>query len=296
MKLTDAQAAEVGLQPGPGIYLNVLFSDYLSWPYLSKSALHDFAKSPALHYLRVTGKLPYKATASQIMGTATDRFWVERREDITDILALPPEGMPKSGKKRDEWIASLSPGVEPITIGQWLTSRRMATALSRNKRAMELRKSAIAQVSAVWRHPATGLMLKMRADLVDPIRHVLSDLKTTRSIATHRFDGDVSEYNYHWQLWLYTQALVENGCGSYDDWAHWLITVANQRPHGVACRPMGAIPLELARQETDYHLRRWVQCYRDNHWPADLLDEKPIELPRWRYSKGGLNDDSGQID
>jgi len=39
VKLTDAQAVEVGLTPEPGIYLNVPATDYFRWPYLSKSGL-----------------------------------------------------------------------------------------------------------------------------------------------------------------------------------------------------------------------------------------------------------------
>jgi len=65
-----------------------------------------------------------------------------------------------------------------------------------------------------------------------------------------------------------------------------LITVANVEPHGVACRPMPSSALELAAEETAYHIRRWCECRDNKQWPADDLDEKPIELPRWRFKQG----------
>lgn len=285
--MIDAQKTEIGLQPPPGIYLNVPAAQYFAWPYMSKSGLSDFAKSPALWYGRQTGAIPWKTTPSQIMGTATNLLWVEQKESVTDSLILPPEDLPKSGKKRDAWIESLPPGIEPITSGQLHRAGCMAEALLHNERAMQLRSRAVPEVSLVWRCPFTKIMLKGRPDLVDFDEHILSDLKTTKDIREWSFDRDCSDYNYHWQLHLYTQGLVANGAGAYQDWFHWLITVANSQPHGVGCRPMPLEALELAESECYYHLQRWLQCRTDNHWPADLLDEKEIELPRWRYKFTG---------
>jgi len=294
MVLTDAQKTDIGPQPGPGIYLNVPAEQYFAWPYLSKSGLSDFAKSPALWYGRQTGEIKRRASASFILGSATDLLWVERRplnprygfQVIPKINPLTGKPMPKTGKARQEYLDSLPPGTTAISAAVERTALRMATALDNNDRAQRLHAGAHAQVSLVWRCPHTGILLKGRPDLVDFEKFVLSDLKTTKEIRPFLFDRDASQYNYHWQLYLYTQGLVANGCGSYEDWSHWLITVANVEPHGVACRPMPSSALELAAEETAYHIRRWCECRDNKQWPADDLDEKPIELPRWRFKQG----------
>lgn len=289
MILTDAQKVEVGLQPPPGIYVNVPAADYFRWPYLSKSALSDFAKSPALWHGRATGNIPWKSSAAFTIGSAVDLMWVEQRP-LDDGFRKAPAELPSRGKKRDKWVAELPAGTEPITNDQATKARAMRKALLGNKRAMELRECSQPQVSVVWRCPFTGLMLKGRPDLVAFEQLILSDLKSTRNIRPWAFDGDFGDYNYHWQLHLYTQGLVANGCGRYEDWRHWLITMANDKPHGVACRPVPRDPLELAVAECAHYLAKWRECRINNHWPADLLDEKPVALPGWRYKFTGRTD------
>ncbi len=296
MILTDAQKTEIGPMPGPGIYLNVPAEQYFAWPHLSKSGLSDFAKSPALWYLRQTGEIERKSSPAFGLGTATNVLWVERGE-LTDANAiqiapkinpLTDKPLPATGKARDAYAASLPNGTTLITQAQADQAQLMATALEGNDRAQRLHAGSHAEVSLVWRCPHTGILLKGRPDLVDLERCVLSDLKTTKEIRPFAFDRDAASYNYHWQLHLYTQGLVANGCGSYDDWAQWLITVRNEQPHGVACRPMPASALELAADETAHHIRRWCDCRDNNDWPADDLDEKPIEFPRWRFNQGRI--------
>lgn len=293
MVLTDAQKFDLGPTPEPGIYLNVPMARYFDWPYLSKSGLSDFATSPALWYGRATGELPRKKSASFAIGTMTNELWVERLnlgdagyQIIPDVNPLTDKPMPASGKARQEYLDHVeAQGLKPVSQAMVDKAQAMALALENNDRAQRLHSGSFAEVSIVWRCPHTGLMLKGRPDLVDFDRQILSDLKTTREIRPFVFDGDVSSYNYHWQLYLYLQGLIANGAGTWQDWAPWLITVRNEAPHGVACRPMGEVALEVAAVETEHQLRRWLDCRISNEWPADLLDEKAIDLPQWRIRK-----------
>ena len=226
MTLADAQKVEVGLLPPPGIYVNVPAAQYFAWPYMSKSGLSDFAKSPALWYGRQTGALPWKQSASFELGSATDHLWVERRrlEARDGYQVIPRESpltgkpMPKSGKVRAEYLEHIAAqGLTAVSRPMAGKARAMAAALDNNDRAQRLHAGATAQVSLVWRCPFTRLMLKGRPDLVDLEALILSDLKSTRSIAPWAFDSDCSLYNYHWQLHLYTQGLIANGLGSRGD-------------------------------------------------------------------------------
>lgn len=299
MNLTDANKTDVGAQPPPGIYTNVPAAQYFAWPYLSKSAISDFARSPARWYALHTGELQRKTSDSYTLGSATDLLWVEQL-DLTPangwqiIPAINPQTdkpLPASGAARNAYLEHVrAQGLTPISQAMASKALAMRDALDRNERACALREGATPQVSLVWDCPYTGLRLKGRPDLPHLTRRTLPDLKTTRDIRPWAFDGDASSYNYHWQLHLYAQGLAANGCGDYEDWRHWLITVDNAPMHGVACRPMELAALELARDEVTAHLQRWLRCRTANYWPADLLDEKPIELPRWRFKFTGRID------
>lgn len=291
MKFTDAQAQDIGLTPPPGIYLNVPAARYQAWPYLSKSGLSDFATSPALWYGRQTGAIPRKTSTGFVLGSATNLLWMEHGQltlphgwqIIPTTNPMTGKAMPKSGGVRQAYLDSLPKGTEAITAATAHKAYSMRVSLDANARARELLDGAHVEVSIVWDCPYTGLRLKGRADLVNLVQLILGDLKTTKDIRLWAFDRDASSYNYHWQLHLYTQGLAANGAGDYEAWRHWLVTVGNELPHGVACRPMGIDALELARDEVTDLLYRWQDCRNNNHWPADLLEEKPIELPRWRY-------------
>ncbi len=299
MVLTDAQKVDIGALPPPGIYVNVPIRDYFAWTYMSKSGLSDFAKSPALWHGRQTGEIPWAKSDLFDLGSATDLLWVERREltpengfqPLPKINPLTDKPLPKGGKARGEYLEHVRKlGLTPLSKGMEVKARAMAAALDNNDRAQRLHAGAMTQLSIVWRCPFTGLMLKGRPDLADIVRYILSDLKSTKEIRPWAFDSDASSYNYHWQLYLYTQGLIANGVGTWAEWSHWLITVRNSKPYGVACRPMESGPgsaLDLAADETLYYLQRWIKCATEQHFPADLLDEKPIELPRWRFKFTG---------
>lgn len=285
MKLTETQNLDLGITPPPGIYLGVPFHLYKLWRYPSKSLLGSMEISPAQFAAQVRGDIAWKTSDSFTVGSLTDQIWVEKQLiDEQHGWIEAPAGMPKSGAKRAAWLASLPAGLEPYTAEQLSRAQAMAATLGSHERACELRAGATPQVSLVWDCPHTGIRLKGRPDLVDFDRLILCDLKTARDIRRGPFAKACADYDYHWQLHLYTQALSELGAGDYYDWKQWLIAVRNEPVHGVACRPMGADALELASDETADLLWRMRACIDAGAWPADQLDESAISLPGWRYN------------
>jgi len=271
--------------PEPGIYLGVPFNVYKLWPYPSKSLLGDLQTSPAQFAAKVSGQIKWGwPSYAQIIGSLTDHIWVEQLPvDEAHGWHAGPKDMPTKGKRRDAWLASLPKGDSGYTPTQLDLALAMVAALQNNERADELQANATPQVSLVWDDPDTGIRMKGRPDLIDFDGLVLSDLKTARSITKAGFSKACADYNYHWQLHLYTTGLVANGIGAYEDWKQWLIAVRNEPIHGVACRPMGPAALELARAEVNEVLWQLRSCIDAGEWPADHNDEQPITLPGWRF-------------
>jgi len=288
LKLTDAQAVEVGLQPQPGAYVGVPFAEYLAWPYLSKSSLSDFAYLPAQHRGLLDGTIPRKDSAAFDVGSAVDAMWVEGK-GLLEAGFRVWSGR-KAGPKWVEFKAAHA-GCTILSFEQERHVRGAVDALEQHDRACDLRDGATQQLSLVWVCPFTGLRLKGRPDLVDFDYRLLSDLKTARDVRPFKFDAAVADYNYHWQLYLYAQALRELGLG--DGWKPWLIGVRNVPIHSVACRPLSADALQLAADEVTALLWQYRAAVLGDDWQRNFDDEKPIQLPGWRYRQSLRRENEG---
>jgi hypothetical protein len=274
---------DLGTLPLPGIYRGVPMHVYRSWRYPSKSNLTDMRISPAQFAAKIRGLIPWPSSDSMTVGSLTGTLWVEQLEvGEASGWIQAPDSLPKTGKKRDEWAASVAP-LEVYHPAQLMRAGSIAAALDGNARAVELRDGAEPELSIVWDCPHTGIRLKGRPDLVDFDRLTVPDLKTAMDIRPFAISNATSDYNYHWQLYLYTQALVCNGYGTMETWRQWLICARNSPEYGVACRPLGADAFDLARDEVTDVMWRLRSCLDANEWPADLLDESPISLPGYRY-------------
>jgi len=263
----------------PGIYWDIPFNEYLALPYRSKSALHEFSKSPALHKGRLDGTIGRASSADFELGSAVDAMWVEQRTPSEAGYAIRPRGLNLKTSEGKEWRSAVSPGITivPHTVAD------MVRSLESNARAMELRQAGSAQATLIWDCPITGMRMKGRPDLLELKSHaVIADLKTTRSIEYHAFRSDFSKYNYHWQMCLYGNAIIELGlCETFEA---WIIAVDKTPPHGVACRPVSDASLEVAAAELKKLLLKYAECALSDHWPAHDEHERPLELPRWRMT------------
>ena len=303
MKLTDAQAVEVGLTPEPGIYLNVPAADYFRWPYLSKSGLERFCISPAQHRALVDGVLSWGRSDSMLLGSALDVLWFDGLEAFKAIFACEPAKPPlkKNGQPYSNWMASTpgkawaraqeAAGRQVLTKVLWRKAFAMLHRLHAHEgkdghpSASELREQGTAQVSIVWRCPVTGLWLKGRPDLVDFARLICSDLKTTADHRPAGFSKSIGSFEYHWQLYLYMQGLAI--LTGQDNWEGRFVAVRNEPVHSVEIYTLEPSALEQARAEVTRRLFTYLDCLTNDRWPADSGHMRTIDLPAWRRGRGG---------
>ena len=288
MKLTDAQAVDIGLTPSPGAYTGVPFEQYARWPYLSKSALADFATNPALHRARLDGTIPPKSSTGFAVGSAADALWVESLGLLESGFVVWREG----ARRGKAWTAFKAEHADKtiLTADEETRARGAVDALEAHERACELRSVATPQLSLVWDCPITGLRLKGRPDLPNFDRRTLSDLKTARDVTYRGFDRAITDYNYPWQLYLYAQGLtvLEHGARweqHLHDWRPWLIAVKNEPVHSVSCRPLHKEAIELARVEVSTQLWQYRECVLGGDWPANYDDEREYMPPQWRMKR-----------
>ncbi len=269
--------------PPPGLYCGVPFKRYLGWPYLSNSTLGQFAISPAQCRAVLDGELSFGASDAMLMGSATGALWVE---DLTlqEAGIVVFSGASRRGKAWEAFVAD-NPGRIHVLAKHEAAALGMDKALRASIEAEALKAGCLPEVSLVWDCPETGLRCKGRVDLLDLERQLEIDLKTTRDHRRKSFAKSIADYRYHWQREHYRQGLeVLTGL---QDWNHYFIAVRNEPVHSVAVYPVAFAALEAARHELLGAMWRFRECCLADHWPADLTEQSPIDLPGWAYKQGG---------
>ena len=117
--------------------------------------------------------------------------------------------------------------------------------------AVELLRAGVSQVSLVWRHPS-GIWMKGRPDIVDFERRIVTDLKTAKDVRPAGFAKAISDYDYHWQAYLYL-TMLEQLTGT-TGWTAKYITVRNEPVHSVEIYDLTHTALLQAEAEVRLYL------------------------------------------
>jgi hypothetical protein len=134
-----------------------------------------------------------------------------------------------------------------------------------------------AEVVIVWRHPRTGVDIKVRIDWLTA--DTLVDLKTCRDPAPHRFATTAAQLGYHFQLALYADAAAAVGLGSL---AVKIVAAQSTEPHDVVVYSLDEDVLFRGRDEYERALDQLVECRQSDKWPGQAGGkEMALKLPAW---------------
>ena len=134
-----------------------------------------------------------------------------------------------------------------------------------------------AEVAIVWDHPRTGVRIKVRLDWLTV--GVLTDLKSCRDPAPHRFATTAAQLGYHCQLALYADACAAAGLGAVEV---KIIAVQNTEPFDVVVYALDEDILSIGRNEYERALDLLVQCRESKQWLGQAMTgEVPLKLPAW---------------
>ena len=144
---------------------------------------------------------------------------------------------------------------------------------------------AMLEQTAIWREPETGVLIRVRYDLLAPIYGdtvVAFDLKTTHSPQPSAFARSAAKYGYHRQAALYgdvAQALYPEA-----DIAFVIAAVRNKPPHEVVVYETPEDAIDLGRAQYRRALATYVEHRDRDEWTADYETELQIlTLPSWAF-------------
>lgn len=272
--------------PGPGIYENVSFDEYLLWPYISNSQLSVAEKSMAHFRL---GK-SVEETPSMRLGTLIHAGKLEPLSLMERYVMLPdfaakvrkPDGgeyaNPRASNAYKAEVAEFAekhPGKTILEESAYKKLVGVVTALANSERARQyLDAPGPVEVCIVWDDPETGVRCKGRIDKLVPRDRRFTDLKT--SYDPSGFEWTIKKMGYHRQTAFYANGLAT--ITGEKDWQACIVAAETAPPFGVRAAPVSARAMLVGRCSYQILLSQIAQCLRSGEWPC-VPDPAEWDLP-----------------
>jgi hypothetical protein len=271
--------------PNPGIYKDVPFAEYLSWPAVSNSGIKLALRSLA-HF---KARPEIESTSAMRLGSFLHCGVLEPLAIVERYAVMPryendAENVTRGGEKSSStgtvYFKEKAAEFRAANVGKEIVSEEdykalvgVHRSLMQSERAREyLTEWGHAEVSILWKDPETELLCKARIDFLNS---GINDLKSCADAA--RFANAMADNGYHRQA-----AHYQNGYRVLTGEAKpfRLIAVESKPPHGVRAAPVNIDALETGWSEVRRALLSIAEAYRDDNWPS-YSDPSSWCLPSW---------------
>ena len=170
------------------------------------------------------------------------------------------------------------PGRTLITWAMHDKAFAMADAVNNNKEtAAELLGPGDREVTIVWRHDRTGLLLKARLDLLKPDRVV--DLKSSRDIEEHKFEADSARLGYHFKAAYYAAAALE---ATGEPLPFSMAVCESAAPYDTAVYEVPTEALAIGEMQVEAALDEYKRCMETGIWLGKARGQRrTLHVPAW---------------
>lgn len=281
---TSEATAQATAAPEPGLYPNVPAADYHGWHLASSHRLGLLSRSPA--HMRHALDNPTEQTPAMALGEAAHLCLLQPHLFVTRF-AVAPQLDRRTNYGKEMWQAFLEqhPNATPIKAAEGEACLAMARAVRAHPAASALLRDAAQdgiEVSGVWRCDATGVMCKMRPDVVNFKHEVLVDLKTCEDASQAAFERSIFNFGYARQAAHYMRGAAANGIG-VDGFV--FIAVEKQAPHAIAVYRLDDEVIAQADEEVVRLLELYGRCEREGRWPGYSDEVENIRIPKWALAQ-----------
>lgn len=297
----------------PGFYAGVPEEEYHAFDAVSNSRLSKLKTSPRhCEVARTTG---FRSTKSTEFGSAGHAMVLQPMEfmaryAVAEQCVAKTKGGDRCSKGGQvsvggKWYCS-TPGhapegkvdaVESMSRSDFDRVKAMSDEVFRHpvSRAI-LGHPGGFEVSMLWIHPGTGLLVKNRIDFLTLVGRYLMDYKTTADASLHAFGKSVWNFGYHRQGYLYKAGAEILGVEGLD-----FVFVAQEKQEPFMLMPyqLSDASIEVGRIEVEERyedgLGEWVEmglmyryeeCLRKGEWPGWKDDGAVfVDIPDWAYRK-----------
>jgi exodeoxyribonuclease VIII len=269
-----------------GIFVDVPFDEYLTWPGLNKSRLWTMNEKTPLHYKWELDNPSEVDTEALLIGRAGHAALWEPDKFVADYARPPdpPEGEKWDRRKKshkDAWtqFEEASTGKIILTAAQYEAAWLASDAARLHPCAARTIEASTPEVSIQWRDRHTGLLLKGRIDGWAEAAGVIVDTKFVECAAPRPFANAAGKYGWHFQLAMYYDGMRE--LTARDVALPILIAVEKRPPYAVACYELDEDALAIGRDCYKTILMDAKACAEAGRWPGYSNALMLLDLPPW---------------
>jgi hypothetical protein len=257
------------------------FDEYRGLPYISKSGLVDFLRSPGFY--RHRQGVPFEGNKYTLFGSALDCVMTDGPKAFDAEYSIRPAGVDLRTKAGKQWKAEQE-GKTPLTADEGRRIQECHDRVLAYPPAAELLTESVqTQISIVWEDTASGVTLKGRPDFYLPPTAldspIITDLKSTGEGDPDSFGRTFAKFRYHWQAALYCAGMTAiTGVEHYD---FRFIVVERDAPHRVEVYKCDEGAIHQAMEEIAELLPRYRRCCETDIWPVSTGALQDVSLPPW---------------
>lgn len=297
--------------PGPGVYRDMSFRDYLTLPYPSASSL-KIGLNVSMKHMKaaVEGKLSDKDTTAKRFGRAF-HCWLLEPDRFREEYAIQKHCMAvigsgsRKGQQCTNWGTRQNPedgrwycgahGKGLDEVGNMVTASELQDIEGAGK-SLEKRSVFSLLRNLGWSEytviaEVEGVLVKSRYDyyaLSLDGRKTIVDVKkiTAMKGSEDELRKTIRKYGYDLQAALYRE--IHRAHFGDDAEFLWLF-IEDSQPHEVVPRYLGEAMNLVGSAKALSTLRRWKECVEWDMYPGYCDEPAPIDPDEWECKSYGVN-------
>lgn len=250
-----------------GVYLNIPYETYASWPAVRVSTLNACARSMA--HGREAELNPRDDTSALAFGQAIHTALLEPDRFRQEYIVAPScDRRTKGGRAEWESFIELAAGKTPILAGEFAAAEAMIKSVYGERDCAELLAHGRArEISFVWHDDVTGLLCKGRVDLLTEFAGwtIICDLKSTSNASRYAFQRQMANLGYYrsvawYRLGLNALVPADRRCV--------LIAIEKTPPYCAVAYEINDQALAIGEREVRELLVRYASSCESGLWPG----------------------------
>jgi hypothetical protein len=255
-----------------GIFYDMPSEQYHSSPGVSNSMLKHLYRSPA--HLKTYEEQPLEQTPAMLFGRIVHQLLLEPEKPWS--WAIRPPGLDGRSKEGREWKAKVG-DMPVLDHSEWLNVEGAVASVRCHPTARLALSSGKSEVSVFRRFTlGSSVLRRARIDFVND-GNALVDIKTTDDARPDAFSRTLSNMRYYVQAAYYLDIWNDSlPAGQKPKESFVFIAVEKTAPYAVAVYNLAQEDINEGRREYIRLLQLYMECERQNHWPAYNPDVQEI--------------------
>ena len=254
--------------------------DYHASPGLSRSPLWTLMRSP-LH-----SRVPVEVTPAMELGIKFHDACENIGKFEETYCIIPADcqrgsGTGQQGRLKDFTAQVAAQGQKIIDKEDLDTIRGMTGAIHGNQDCLDLLEGECeTELSGYWEDSETGLLCKLRIDLLNKSKGILVDWKSCVDARPGPFFKSAWDKGYWfqaaWYLWGTSQIT------GIEHKEFQLGAVEKTPPYGIYVHPVMPDLIELGKTECRLALDHYARCLESDIWPSYEEPSPGFDIPGWK--------------